>query len=187
MSKKLNGYFIYIRKWDLRIFDEIILKKYNLEKQLYVYVGSSNAYNMNARSSKWKNAIKKNRKSVNKDIKKFVHNLERFYLNELKLSYKDIIKNVYYKADVLQSGLIMQDARQKETQITNTYISKSIMDQCVLLSNRASQLNVIRSNDRIELVGKKHKSKQEFESVECRIFIENGKLKFEILDKVEFA
>lgn len=57
MSKKLEKPFVYKREYDLTGYDVDILQKYQLEQAIYIYVGSSCAYNIKARSSKWRHHI----------------------------------------------------------------------------------------------------------------------------------
>ena len=73
------------RIWDLTQYDTTVLQSYGLNKALYTYIGSSNKYNLNTRSSKWKYEILNNTKNVSKYIREFIFKLKVFY--ELETSY----------------------------------------------------------------------------------------------------
>ena len=41
--------FVYKRIWDLTQYDTKLLKQYGLEKSIYVYIGSSDKYNLTSK------------------------------------------------------------------------------------------------------------------------------------------
>ena len=96
MNKKVEKPFVYKREYDLTKYDTKVLQKYNLEQAIYIYVGSSCAYNMRARSSKWRYHIRKNNGSICYTIRNFIHNLELFYKRELELPDNIIDDKLYY-------------------------------------------------------------------------------------------
>lgn len=171
MGKKIEGYFVYIREYDLTKFDAEILKKYDLKKTRYFYIGSCNKYNMRERSTAWRNSIL-NRNSVDEVILEFIYNLGIFYKNELKLTDKEINSLLYYNnATVIERGLSKKEARELETQKTNTYMFRCSLSGGILLSNKAGQLKQVQEGDSISLVVKSHKKKQEFQSPQISINI----------------
>ena len=166
MGKKLENAFVYRREWDLREYKKEILSGYNLEQAIYVYVGSSNAYNMTARSSKWRNHIKTNNKSVASHIKEFINNLEAFYRVELNLSESDIDDKLYYSNVTLCNECeSLEHARQEEEYLTNQYkildtMKDILKDRIILLSSVASALTTETNNYNIKLKAKSNKSEQ---------------------------
>ena len=122
MNKKLEKPFVYKREYDLTGYDVEILQKYELEQAIYVYVGSSCAYNMRARSSKWRYHIRTNNKSICCNIKNFIHNLELFYKMELKLSDNIINDKLYYSNIAeFEEFETLEKAREVESTIISQY------------------------------------------------------------------
>lgn len=113
--------FVYERIWDLTQYDKDTLAKYGLSKAKYIYVGSSNIYNLNTRSSKWKNEISNNTKCVAKDIREFINNLKLFYMIETDYTATEIDFLLYYNANVVARAESLEGARALEKAYTTRY------------------------------------------------------------------
>ncbi|MDV9873720.1 hypothetical protein RHG62_18925, partial [Clostridioides difficile] len=170
MNKKLEKPFVYKREYDLTGYDVEILQKYELEQAIYVYVGSSCAYNMRARSSKWRYHIRTNNKSICCNIKNFIHNLELFYKMELKLSDNIINDKLYYSNIAeFEEFETLEKAREVESTIISQYqfldsINHMLKQKIILLSNKDSVLNITKNGNTNYLKVKnkyieKHKNK----------------------------
>lgn len=141
--------FVYKRTWDLTKYNVVILEKYGLKKAMYIYIGSSNKYNLIDRCSQWKNQILSNRKSVSKDIRYFIENLKNFYKIETDYTAKEIDYLLYYNANVIARCENLQGARRLEKHFTTKYhyldFTGEILEQhTILLSKVDSNLrNVV--------------------------------------------
>jgi hypothetical protein len=147
-SKELYP-FVYKRIWDLTQYDRDVLESYGLNKAIYVYIGSSNKYNLNTRSSKWKYEILNNTKSVSKDIKAFIGKLKVFYELETSYTAKQIDYLLYYNASIIARCESLQSARKLEKSFTTKYHNidfyGEILEQhTILLSKVDSQLKDIK-------------------------------------------
>ena len=137
------------RIWDLTQYDTKLLKQYGLEKSIYVYIGSSNKYNLNARSSTWKNAIENNRMNVSKEIKAFINKLKLFYQFETSYTAKEIDYLLFYNASIIARCESIQSARKLEKQFTTNYHNMDfygeILEQhTILLSKVDSNLTEVK-------------------------------------------
>lgn len=113
--------FVYKRIWDLTQFDTNVLESYGLNKALYVYIGSSNKYNLNTRCSNWRTEILNNTKSVSKDIRAFIGKLKVFYELETSYTAEEIDYLLYYNASVIGRCESIQGARKLEKYFTTEY------------------------------------------------------------------
>lgn len=104
--------FVYRRIWDLTKFDEELLEAYGLEKAKYIYVGSCFDYNLKARSSKFRYAIK--HQSQNKELRTFLKALEVFYIVEFRFNRKQLDYYLYYAAEKITSCESKEGARVLE-------------------------------------------------------------------------
>lgn len=153
MSKKLEKPFVYKREYDLTGYDVDILQKYQLEQAIYIYVGSSCAYNIKARSSKWRYHIKTNNSSICHTIRNFIHNLELFYKKELKLSDNIIDDKLYYSNVVeFEEFETLEKARAIESAIIGQYqfldsVNHMLKQKIILLSNNDSVLNITKNGN----------------------------------------
>ena len=141
--------FVYKRIWDLTQYDTKLLKQYGLEKSIYVYIGSSNKYNLNARSSTWKNAIENNRINVSKEIKAFINKLKLFYQFETSYTAKEIDYLLFYNASIIARCESIQSARKLEKQFTTNYHSMDFYGEIlelhtILLSKVDSNLTEVK-------------------------------------------
>ena len=141
--------FVYKRIWDLTQYDTKLLKQYGLEKSIYVYIGSSNKYNLNARSSTWKNAIENNRMNVSKEIKAFINKLKLFYQFETSYTAKEIDYLLFYNASIIARCESIQSARKLEKQFTTNYHSMDFYGEIlelhtILLSKVDSNLTEVK-------------------------------------------
>ncbi|MDV9820310.1 hypothetical protein RHG46_19240 [Clostridioides difficile] len=165
MNKKLEKPFVYKREYDLTGYDVEILQKYELEQAIYVYVGSSCAYNMRARSSKWRYHIRTNNKSICCNIKNFIHNLELFYKMELKLSDNIINDKLYYSNIAeFEEFETLEKAREVESTIISQYqfldsINHMLKQKIILLSNKDSVLCQFNTDGSVKSIT------QEFEPI----------------------
>ena len=140
--------FVYKRVWDLTQYDRATLRKYGLSKAIYVYVGSSNKYNVNHRSSAWKHDITRDVKLVAKHIREFIQNLKTFYILETTLTATEIDQLLYYNAKVVARAESKQGARTLEKAYTTQYhqldFYGDILDtQYILLSKVDSKLEEV--------------------------------------------
>lgn len=170
MNKKVEKPFVYKREYDLTKYDTKVLQKYNLEQAIYIYVGSSCAYNMRARSSKWRYHIRKNNGSICYTIRNFIHNLELFYKRELELPDNIIDDKLYYSNVVeFEEFETLEKAREIESTIISQYqfldsINHMLKQKIILLSNKDSVLNITKNGNTNYLKVKnkyieKHKNK----------------------------
>jgi len=141
--------FVYKRIWDLTQYDTKLLKQYGLEKSIYVYIGSSDKYNLTSRCSDWKYKISTNRKNVSKEIRVFVSNLKLFYELETNYTAKEIEYLLYYNASVIARCKSLQGARKLEKQFTTNYHNMDfygeILEQhTILLSKVDSNLTEVK-------------------------------------------
>ncbi|MDY6638833.1 hypothetical protein SQ459_19370 [Clostridioides difficile] len=170
MSKKLEKPFVYKREYDLTGYDVDILQKYQLEQAIYIYVGSSCAYNIKARSSKWRYHIKTNNSSICHTIRNFIHNLELFYKRELRFSDNIIDDKLYYSNVVeFEEFETLEKARDIESALIGQYqfldsVNHMLKQKIILLSNNDSMLHMVKSGSKASLKIKnkyieKHKNK----------------------------
>lgn len=170
MSKKLEKPFVYKREYDLTGYDVDILQKYQLEQAIYIYVGSSCAYNIKARSSKWRYHIKTNNSSICHTIRNFIHNLELFYKRELRFSDNIIDDKLYYSNVVeFEEFETLEKAREIESSLIGQYqfldsVNHMLKQKIILLSNNDSMLHMVKSGSKAALKIKnkyieKHKNK----------------------------
>ncbi|MDS6386272.1 hypothetical protein REK16_018075 [Clostridioides difficile] len=170
MNKKVEKPFVYKREYDLTKYDTKVLQKYNLEQAIYIYVGSSCAYNMRARSSKWRYHIRKNNGSICYTIRNFIHNLELFYKRELELPDNIIDDKLYYSNVVeFEEFETLEKAREIESTIISQYqfldsVNYMLKQKIILLSNNDSALCMVKNGNQVSLKIKnkyieKHKNK----------------------------
>ncbi|HBF8836514.1 TPA: hypothetical protein KO142_003958 [Clostridioides difficile] len=157
MNKKVEKPFVYKREYDLTKYDTKVLQKYNLEQAIYIYVGSSCAYNMRARSSKWRYHIRKNNGSICHTIRNFIHNLELFYKRELELSNNIIDDKLYYSNVVeFEEFETLEKAREVESTIISQYqfldsVNYMLKQKIILLSNNDSALCMVKNGNQVSL------------------------------------
>ncbi len=113
--------FVYKRIWDLTQYDTNVLQSYGLNKALYIYIGSSNKYNLIDRCSRFRNSILNNRNNVSKDIRAFVGKLKVFYELETSYTAKEIDYLLYYNAEIIARCESLQGARKLEKYFTTEY------------------------------------------------------------------
>lgn len=157
MNKKVEKPFVYKREYDLTKYDTKVLQKYNLEQAIYIYVGSSCAYNMRARSSKWRYHIRKNNGSICYTIINFIHNLELFYKRELELPDNIIDDKLYYSNVVeFEEFETLEKAREIESTIISQYqfldsVNYMLKQKIILLSNNDSALCMVKNGNQVSL------------------------------------
>lgn len=137
--------FVYKRSWDLTQYNSELLEEYNLTRSLYVYIGSSDKYNVKDRCANWRNSIINNRANVSKDIKIFINNLKLFLELETNLDAKEIDNYLYYNATVIARHESIQGVRALETKYTSQYnvldfFNKITEEPIILLSKLDSGL-----------------------------------------------
>lgn len=141
--------FVYKRIWDLTQYDTTVLESYGLTKAIYTYIGSSNKYNLNTRSGKWKYEILNNTSSVAKHIRAFINKLKVFYELETSYTAKEIDYLLYYNASIIARCESLQGARKLEKHFTTKYHHNDFMGEIlephtILLSKVDSQLNEVK-------------------------------------------
>ena len=145
IGKKELYAFVYKRTFDLTIYEEKLLDRYDLKKTKYIYIGSSIKYNLRHRSAEWKRRIDLNNKSVAKNIRIFINNLKLFLENETDLTDEEINEYLYYNAEVIARCESLKGARGIETYYTSRYHQldsfRDILEhQVILLSAKDSSL-----------------------------------------------
>ena len=148
IGKKELYPFVYKRIWDLTKYDKDILQSYGLNQALYIYIGSSNKYNLISRCSDWKYEIV-NDKTVSKDIKSFIGKLKVFYQLETSYTPKQIDYLLYYNASVICRCESLQGARKLEKHFTTHYheldfLGEILEPHIILLSKLDSQVKEIK-------------------------------------------
>lgn len=138
---------LYQREYDLTEYNSNILKKYNLEKKRYIYVGAT-IQKMYDRNAKWRYSISNNSFCVSKEIKQFIYNLKRFYKYELDMLDDEIDKKLFYEYDVLAQTNDFNILRELE-QVTNaSYLTMEFINEdIVLLSKHDTKIKI--DNDKI--------------------------------------
>ncbi|MBQ3422028.1 MAG: hypothetical protein IJH34_10230 [Romboutsia sp.] len=133
---------LYQREYDLKQYDAEVLKKYNLEPKIYIYVGATTK-KMYERNSKWRYSILNNQFCVSKEIKQFIYDLKRFYKYELDMLNDEIDKKLFYEYDVLAETNDFQMLRELE-QVTNaSYLTlEFIKQEIVLLSKHDTKIKI---------------------------------------------
>lgn len=149
IGKKELYPFVYKRIWDLTPYDKDILQSYGLNKAMYIYIGSSNKYNLIDRCSAWKYEIVNNIKNISKDIRAFISKLKLFYELEMNYTPKRIDYLLYYNASIIARCESLQGARKLEKHLTTHYHSldfygEILEPQTILLSKVDSQLKEIK-------------------------------------------
>ena len=153
---------VYKREYDLKNFDIDILKKYNLEAKSYIYIGATTK-KMYCRNAKWRYAILNNSRSAANEIKRFIHNLKRFYKYELQMLNDEIDKQLFYTYEILAETNDFQMLRELE-QVTNaSYLMLEFLhNDIVLLSKFDTKIKidnnkiVIKNNNKIRINKSKH-------------------------------
>ena len=147
---------LYQREYDLTKYNSDTLKKYNLEKKRYIYVGAT-IQKMYDRNAKWRYSILKNHFCVSREIKQFIHNLKRFYKYELDMLDDEIDKKLFYEYDVLAETNDFNLLRELE-QVTNaSYLTlEFIQGDIVLLSKHDTKIKI--DNNKI-ILKRNHKIK----------------------------
>lgn len=141
--------FVYKRIWDLTKFDTKVLEKYGLKKAIYIYVGSSDKYNLRKRNTDWKIDIIQDRKNVAKHIRVFISNLRRLYDVETSYTSEEIDYLLFYNASIIARCKSRLDATSLEKYFTSHYHDLDsygeILDKrIVLLSKVDSNLKEIK-------------------------------------------
>lgn len=136
--------FVYKRIWDLTQYDIKALEKYALKKAMYIYIGSSNKYNLNTRCSDWKYEIENNRKNASKEIRAFIGKLKLFYELETSYTAKEIDYLLYYNAEIIGRCKSLQGARKLEEHLTTEYHHKDFMGE--ILEQHTILLSKVDSN-----------------------------------------
>lgn len=136
--------FVYKRIWDLTQYNTKVLESYGLNKALYIYIGSSNKYNLNTRSSNWRNEILNNTKSVSKEIRTFIFKLKEFYELETSYTADEIDYILYYNASVIARCNTLQGARKLEKHFTTKYHNLDFMGE--ILEQHTILLSKVDSN-----------------------------------------
>lgn len=149
IGKKEIYPFVYKRIWDLTQYDKDVLEKYDLKKAKYIYIGSSDKYNLRKRCTDWKIEIIKNRKNVAKHIRQFIFNLKAFYELETSYTFEEIDYLLYYNASVIARCESKEVARKLEQHFTSHYHDLDsygeILDKhIILLSKVDSELKEIK-------------------------------------------
>ena len=111
-GKKELYSFVYKRIWDLEKFDGELLKKYGLKKAKYVYIGSCKDYNLKAKNSKFRYAIKHG--GHNKKLRSFLRALETFYKREFKFNKYQLDYYLYYNSEIITRCESLKGARKLE-------------------------------------------------------------------------
>ncbi|MDY5213262.1 hypothetical protein [Intestinibacter sp.] len=142
--------FVYKRIWDLTEYDKELLISYGLKKAKYIYVGSSNKYNLKVRCSNWKYEIENKRKNASKEIRAFIGKIKLFY--ELETSYTDeeVDYLLYYNAKIISRCESYNTMRKLEKYFTSQYHDLEfwgdILDKpYILLSKKDSNLKEVRT------------------------------------------
>lgn len=104
--------FVYKRAWDLTKFDEKLLSSYGLEKAKYIYVGSCCDYNLKAKNSKFKYAIKHS--GYSQKLRTFLKSLETFYKIEFKFNQYQVDYQLYYTSEIITRCESLKGARVLE-------------------------------------------------------------------------
>ena len=143
-SKELYS-FVYKRVWDLTQYDKKLLQNYGLEPCQYVYIGSSNKYNLNDRNSHWRYEILKNSKNVSKEIKLFLSKLKILYRLETRYTDDEINELLYYSSEIIARCESLQGARSVESHWTSYYHELDSLGEIketpiILLSKKDSNL-----------------------------------------------
>lgn len=121
IGKKELYAFVYKRTWDLTQYDANTLHSYGLCKAIYLYIGSSNKYNLKSRCNDWKYEIEHNRSNASKEIREFISKLKKFLELETDLTLKEIDNYLYYSADIIGRCESVQGARKLEKYFTSKY------------------------------------------------------------------
>ena len=143
-SKELYS-FVYKRVWDLTQYDKKLLQNYGLEPCQYVYIGSSNKYNLKVRCSNWKYEIENKRKNASKEIRAFIGKLKLFYDLETSYTHEEIDYLLYYNAKIIARCESYNTMRKLEKYFTSQYHDLEfwgdILDKpYILLSKKDSNL-----------------------------------------------
>ena len=134
---------IYQREYNLKQYDADVLKKYNLEPKIYIYVGATTR-KMYERNSKWRYSILTNQFCVSKEIKQFMSNLKRFYKYELDLLKKKI-RDAEKEVSV--------DYKREDMMLTKQNVLLTLIDKCKFPFGKKYDeiVNDIRSVEQINL------------------------------------
>ncbi|CEN23726.1 Uncharacterised protein [[Clostridium] sordellii] len=149
VGKKELYPFVYKRIWDLTQFDSIILKKYDLEKAIYVYIGSCSKYNLKHRCSQFRNDITNNKSNVAKPIREFIEKIKVFYNQETNYTVNEIDYLLYYNANVIARCESREGAYKLEKHLNSKYhyldSFGEILQPCtILLSKVDSKLKEVK-------------------------------------------
>lgn len=149
-GKKELYAFVYKRTWDLTQYDANTLHSYGLYKAIYVYIGSSNRYNLNIRCNDWKYEIVNNRGNVSKEIREFIKKLNKFLELETDLTTKEIDNYLYFNAEIIYRCESLQGARKLEKYFTSQYhhldFWGEILEQHIILLSKVDS-NLVDIND----------------------------------------
>lgn len=142
--------FVYKRIWDLTQFDSIILKQYDLEKAIYVYIGSCSKYNLKSRCSQFRNDINNNNSNVANPIRKFIGNFKNFLELEINYTAKEIDYLLYYNANVIARCESRDGAYKLEKHLNSKYhyldsFGEILEERTILLSKVDSGLKEVKN------------------------------------------
>lgn len=140
--------FVYKRVWDLTQYNTTVLKRYGLHRAMYIYIGSSNKYNLRKRNTDWKIDILNNR-NVAKRTREFIFNLKKFYELETDYTAKEIDYLLYYNADVIARCESREGAYILEKYYTSKYnwndsIGEILEPRTILMSKKDSSLKELK-------------------------------------------
>lgn len=141
--------FVYKRKWDLTQYDMDQLKRYGLEKAIYIYIGSSEKLNLRKRNRDWKYDIVRDTTHVAKVTKEFINKLKKFYEEETDFTTKEINESLYHNSEIIARCESKLDALKIEKSKNGYYHGLDLLGEImetriILLSKRDSNLREIK-------------------------------------------
>ena len=109
--KKVTPY-TYKRVWDLRMFSAELLKLYELEPAVYLYIGSSEIP-INERNSRWKSHVKAGY-SIDRNLLDFMRKYETFLKEQSDMTDKEIDDLLFETLEVFSKHQSIENARKFE-------------------------------------------------------------------------
>lgn len=144
--KKVTPY-TYKRVWDLRMFSAELLKLYELEPAVYLYIGSSEIP-INERNSRWKSHVVAGY-HIDRNVLDFMRKYEIFLKEQSDMTNKEIDDLLFETLEVFSKHKSIENARKFENDLIGHYQilqatnrTRSIKDRVFILNSYGSSVKI---------------------------------------------
>lgn len=169
--KDSDKYITYARVTDLTTEDVEVLKKYNLQKKYYVYIGQCSEAKIDDRHSKIRYDVL-NKPKGNKNVHFYLEtaltylNIMNFLKKEKGMTQKETEDYLFRSEEcfkIYKCHLTKEESEEEEKRLyTNAKITSMLLNNIVVLKNKDSQVQEIQEADKEHLKSKKSVKIEDF-------------------------